>query len=560
MAVGLELDVSRDLMGRVTEPYAAVEMDCLRRPNTSMAYGFSDPGESQFVGRLIESKQRFLQQGISYNQRGELIRHIRELARQEFEELQHRALDLTTDFERIGGVLIGMPQDLFLRDAGDKFGARCFPFVQAMAVAQSTGGFGIDALVEKMFAAVTHPEYADSVLFRQALQNLNGNPEAVRASTVLGRFNIDDVMRRIRPDAPGVVKVYTLNTPTHSMLITVSTIANDASWVFYDPNIALVTFPSESGLVIALGMQLLGRGFAEIYNAMTSGGGPVFDLCQLDLGTLAQVSVGHHLTLTNLTVPRTLTESIRVATSPSLVLPVSEQQKRDLETATATELVGANNWASRWRDCVTRIKLESNLGPYWVPVLATLREQPDAIAIRYLIQFINKQNLDETQWVETDEEDIWAFTQFVDGHFEKMRNSLTTEGGSLRPRMGVPDVDVVDGLNSGFLIQALIGWSSGTDDPWGPGTDSPLSTALTIHAYRNMTQMVFSGITDLSKTITIVKMMMRSEEAAQASVSAFSKTLGRAAGSVGEGIGILFGVSRLGWISPSWSSQGMRSI
>lgn len=547
VVVRLELDMRRDLTGRITERYAAVEMDCLRRTNTSIAYGFARPGETQFKDHLIDSKQQFLQPGVSDKQRGELIRHIGELARQEFEELQRRTVDLTADFQRIGGVVTAVPQDLFfLSNAGDKFGARCFPFVQAMAVAQSTGGFGVEALVGKMFAAVAHPEYADSDLLRQALQNVNGNPGAVRASTILGRFNIDDVMRRIRPDTPGVVKVYSLNTRTHCMLLAVSTIANDPSWVFYDPNVALVTFPSESDLVIALGMQLLARGFAEIYNAMTSGGVPVFDLYQLDLGTLAQVSVGHHLTLTNLTVPHSLTESIHVATSPSLVLPVSEQQKRDVETANAAELVITNNWAYRWRDCVMRIKAASNLGPYWVPVLATLRKQPGAIPTAYRIQFINKQDLDETRWVETNEKDIWAFTQFVDGHLEKMRDTLTTEGGSLRPRLGVPDVDAVDGLNSGFMIQALIGWSSGTDDPWGPGTDSPLSTALTIHAYMNMTQMAYSAITDMSKTITLVKTMMRGEEAAQASISGFSKTLGRAAGSVGEGIGILFGVFTVG--------------
>lgn len=544
VVVGLELDLRTDLGGCLTERYSAVEMDCLRRTNTSFALSFNNPNEPQLDSKLLESKQRFLQSGVPDIQRASLVRHIGNLAKQEYYELQRRTPDLIIDFQRVGGVITRIPQDFFLGNAGDKFSGRCVPFVQAMAVAQSTGSFGVDALVGKMVAAVAHPESADAVLLREALQNINGNTAAVAASTLLGRFNIDNIVNRIRPDAPGVVKVFTLNTPTHTMLLAVSTITNDPSWVFYDPNFVLVTFPSESDMVIGLGMHLLVHNLAETYNAVVTNGVPVFGLCRVDLGILAQVSVGHHLTLSNLSIPRTLTDSISVATAPALVLPVSEQQKRDLETATATELVRANNWVYRWRDCMDRVKAASNLGANWVPVLSTLRSQPGDKP--YRMQFINKQNLDETQWVDTSEADISGFTTFVDGHLEKMRNTLTTEGGMMRPRMDIPDVDAVDGLNSGFLFQALIGWASGTDDPWGPGTDSPLSTALTVHGYMNMVQMAYSSINDLAKTVTIVKTMMRSEEAAQASVSAFGKTFGRAAGVAGEGLGVAFGLMSVG--------------
>lgn len=55
-----------------------------------------------------------------------------------------------------------------------------------------------------------------------------------------------------------------------------------------------------------------------------------------------------------------------------------------------------------------------------------------------------------------------------------------------------------------------------------------------------MAQMGYTGIRDISKTITLVKTLMRGEEAAEGALSTFSKTLGRMATGF-EGIGVVSG-------------------
>lgn len=535
--VRLDQDLKTSMGDEIAQRYSEVELDMLHRTNSDFAHGFDHYKDIHTGGHLtaMEMKRHFLRPQTTDMERGALIRKIGIAEEREFRSTVWGKTEVVVkDFQHAGGSVTPMPQDLFLKAVGDKFGGRCYPLVRAMAVAHATGG--LDELVEKIFTSAAKPTSGEAHLFKESLNNLHANYEAASVSTPVGRVGIRDVMHMLRQSKG---RVFALNTAKHSMMVGTIMVREQPTWVFYDPNFAIARFTSEDAMHSALNRHFVDRKFAGTYGAFGSSHQPTFNLVAIEPEKMARVPVGNGLTVDDLSSYRTLVESIDVKKAPRLILPVSEQLARDREFRAGESLMESSQWGDRWQESTKRLVEQSGLGEHWMPVLASIRDREDGHS--YEIQFINRENLDDTRWINTEDPVIKEFAGFLDGHFGAIRKGLNYENGEFKPRPGVPEAESIDGLNSAFVIQTLIGWANGTSVPGGPGGSSDLAIALTVHSYLNLTQMAYTTLGDVGKMINLVKTIMRSEEAAQATVSAFSKTLSRVAGVAGEGVGIVFG-------------------
>lgn len=67
-----------------------------------------------------------------------------------------------------------------------------------------------------------------------------------------------------------------------------------------------------------------------------------------------------------------------------------------------------------------------------------------------------------------------------------------------------------------------------------------------VRAWADTAQTAYAIVTDVAKVVVLVKTIMRSEEAAQATISAFTKAMGRFGEALGEGIGTFFSGLNIG--------------
>lgn len=447
--------------------------------------------------------------------------------------------------------MIAMSQDLFLGRVGDKFGARCYPLVRAMAVAQGTRG--IDGLVQKMTSSAADLTSGEAELFKKCLKNLHANYEAAGTSTALGRYRMEGVVDRLLLVEEGASAMYALTTRTHSMMVGV-TMRPPAkpTWVFYDPNFVIATFTSPEALIKATERHFSYRGFAVKYGGFGTPNEPTFDVVEIDHGRTAQILLGHGLTPEDLNDSQSLVKCIDSKKATRFALSASEQLARDQEFAVCAMLMESIQWADRWREASAKMLRESGLSDRWMPVLATLSEENSGRG--YRIQFMNRDDLDETRWVHTDDPTTKEFLAYLDGHLGNMAKESQSKN---RPSNTKSDVEAPDGLNSAIVVQALIEFFSKPNQP-NDSEDSNLSTALTVHGYINVVQMGYTAVGDISKTINLVKTLMRSGEAAEGALSTFGKTLSRmatvteVASAIGEGSASFSVASVLVWMRMSW--------
>ncbi len=164
----------------------------------------------------------------------------------------------------------------------------------------------------------------------------------------------------------------------------------------------------------------------------------------------------------------------------------------------------------------------------------------------YQIQFINRDQPEETHWVSSGDDTFIEFRRFVDEHVLTLGQHFTFEHGQIQPKGGIGEAAPVDGLNAGFAIQSLIQWLTDKNrNDAARGIASPdLATALKVHSYLNLVQMAHGGVQDVTKVTELVRTALRGEVvAAETSLKDFTSILGH---TVNEGAGVLFGGAMVG--------------
>ncbi|OWO78865.1 cytotoxin [Photorhabdus luminescens] len=488
---------------------------------------------------VLDMKRLFLERKLTAEQRGALSGRITETSQAEYiDKVLRQTAVFSEDFHDAGSVFNRLvPQDFYLSLVGDQSGGRCYPLVRAMAVALASGGeTGINNLVQKLFFASADPQAGSSTLLKNSLIRLHSNVEAVQASTELGLFNLSEVVSRLTTTTD--TAMFALNTQNHSMMVGITDTAEGRRYYFYDPNVGIFAFKNTDDLFKAMNTHLVERNLAVHYGSFGSQSVPAFNLVEIYTGKMAEVPVGNGLNVADLTRFEELASVIGQRRQVEQAVRAPERVTEDLRLSTLLKTLDAEQLGARFEVASAQLAQEHQLDNHWLPIIATTEELGEG---RYRVQFINRDQPEQTRWLTTDDSTFVEFRRFVDEHMSVLNEHFTLENGRMQLRSGVGEVAPVDGLNAGFTVQTLIQWFADKNrHDAASGVASPdLATALKIHSYLGLTQMAHGSLQDVVKITELVRTALRGEvKAAETSFKDFALSLGH---TVNEGAGILFG-------------------
>lgn len=533
----------------VGERYAIAEAYQRGARGTAFSDGLRDFHEIRIPGvddrmSALEMKRLFLDGTLTPRERGALSGRITETAQAEYiDKVLRQTAVFSEDFHKAGSVFDRLaPQDFYLSLVGDRSGGRCYPLVRAMAVALASGGeAGVNSLVQKLFLASADPQAGSSTLLKNSLIRLHSNVEAVQASRALGQVKLSEVVSRLA--ASSGTSMFALNTQNHSMMVGSTQTAEGRRYYFYDPNVGIFAFDSSKGLAKAMQQHLVTRNLAAHYGSFGTKSLPAFNLIEIDTGKMAEVPVGNGLNVADLSRPEELAGVIGQRRQVEQAVDAQQRVSEDLRLGAALTTLDAEQWGARFEVASTRLAREHQLGGQWIPIIANIEEQKEG---GYRVQFINREQPEQTRWLATDDGTFVEFRRFVDEHMRVFNEHFTLEHGQIRPRAGVSEASPVDGLNAGFAVQTLIQWFADKNrKDTAQGTVSPdLATALKIHSYLGLAQIGHGTLQDVVKVTELVQTALRGEAmAAETSLKDFASTLGH---TVNEGAGVLFGGAMVG--------------
>ncbi|WP_236185963.1 TcdA/TcdB pore-forming domain-containing protein [Pseudomonas protegens] len=533
----------------VGERYAIAEAYQRGARGTAFSDGVRDFREIKIPGlddkkSALEMKRLFLDGQLTPGQRGALSARISETSLAEYiDKVLRQTATLSEDFRGAGSVFGQLaPQDFYLSLVGDRSGGRCYPLVRAMAVALARGGeAGVNSLVQKLFLASADPQAGSSTLLKNSLIRLHSNVDAVQASRALGQFQLSDVVVRLANSSSD--SMFALNTQNHSMMVGSTQGPEGRRYYFYDPNVGIFAFDSSKGLAKAMEQHLVRRKLAAHYGSFGSQSQPAFNLVEIDTHKMAEVPVGSGLNVADLSRPEELAGVIGQRRQVEQAVGAQQRVSQDLRLGAALTTFDAEQWGARFDAASTRLAREHQLSSQWIPIIANTELQPEG---GYRVQFINREQPDQTRWLSTDDGTFVEFRRFVDEHMSVLNEHFTLEHGQIRPRGGVSEAAHVDGLNAGFAVQTLIQWFADKNrKDAAQGVVSPdLATALKIHSYLGLAQIGHGTLQDVAKVTELVQTALRGEAlAAESSLKDFASTLGH---TVNEGAGVLFGGAMVG--------------
>ncbi|MFB4249782.1 TcdA/TcdB pore-forming domain-containing protein [Pseudomonas idahonensis] len=533
----------------VGERYAIAEAYQRGARGTAFSDGVRDFREIKIPGldgkqSALEMKRLFLDGQLTPGQRGALSARISETSQAEYiDKVLRQTATFSEDFQGAGSVFSQLaPQDFYLSLVGDRSGGRCYPLVRAMAVALANGGeAGVNSLVQKLFLASADPQAGSSTLLKNSLIRLHSNVDAVQASKALGQFQLSDVVARLANSSSD--SMFALNTQNHSMLVGSTQGPEGRRYYFYDPNVGIFAFDSSKGLAKAMEQHLVRRKLAAHYGSFGSQSQPAFNLVEIDTHKMAEVPLGSGLNVADLSRPEELAGVIGQRRQVEQAVGAQQRVSQDLRLGAALTTFDAEQWGARFDAASTRLAQEHQLSSQWIPIIANTEAQPEG---GYRVQFINRDQPEQTRWLSTDDGTFVEFRRFVDEHMSVLSEHFTLEHGQIRPRAGVSEAAHVDGLNAGFAVQTLIQWLADKNrKDAAQGVVSPdLATALKIHSYLGLAQIGHGTLQDVAKVTQLVQTALRGEAlAAESSLKDFASTLGH---TVNEGAGVLFGGAMVG--------------
>ncbi|KAJ6262449.1 cytotoxin [Drechslerella dactyloides] len=536
--VGEQLDA---LLARDEEFAAGYRSDSVDIP------GYKADMTALEMTKLFESSSKKL----TRSQMGMLVRRISIVREQ---EVRTSVWDLTNQvvemFQNKGGSTKPMPQDILLNAVPDEYGGRCYPLVRAMSVALAATqpDSAIDQLAIKLTALSPDKQSNDiknAEVFKRCLKDLHASYPAAEASTLIGPTTLKDAVAKLQV-GEGESIVFALNTNIHAMLLGATNRNGKTSYHFYDPNFALATFASREELLNATTTFFTELGLAEVYGAE----GNRFTLVVIDTDKMAHIEFDFDLNVADFMEPDTLLE-IAAAKNKAAVEshPLDPTRPENRALKAGTSLLEASVRAEAWREATAKLEASTGLGGHWTPILTTLeKEGTDPKGKAYRIQFINLENPTETRWISTEDPAIKDFKTYLDKRLRELKKAYDFEAGTALhgdgfQREGIESAEAIDGLNAMFVVRTLIEhFMSKKDDSEGNAhINSNLATALEVHSWLNLTQLGQQSLNDVGKLVELTRTLIRTEQAAESSLSTIAKTFGRTS----EGLGLVLGVANV---------------
>ncbi|KAJ3933991.1 MAG: TcdA/TcdB pore forming domain-containing protein [Lentinula lateritia] len=519
------------------ERFTDQQLDALRVGNEDFTAGYDSFDSTEIPGFASDMTSLEMitlfdrSTDLTQTQKGALVHHIRVASEQDFRESVWQKTDnIIGMFQEAGGATKPMPQDLLLNAVPDEYGGRCYPLVRAMSVALAQSDFAVDQLGIKLVSISTssNADLLNAELFRQCLKDLHSSYPAAEASTLVGPTNLQDAVSKLSAEE-GSSTIFALNTNIHAMLLGATNRGGKISYHFYDPNFTLATFASQQELVDATTKFFVELGYADVYGADGSPSDPVFSLVQIDTDKMARIGFDFNLNVADFH-----------EAAPELYLPDPARFTENRALSSGASLLEASELAEAWHDATAKLEASTGLGEHWMPILETLEDMDSG---GYRVQFVNLENLGETQWISTDDPEIKDFKAYLDERLKALDHAYEFEGGTFVQKEGVTSAEAIDGLNAMFVVKTLIEhFNSKNNASEGNGnTNSNLAMALKVQSYLNLTQLGQQSLGDVVKVVELTQTIIRSEQAAQSSLS----TVVRAFGRISEGAGFLFGAANV---------------
>ena len=497
--------------------------------------GFSTDMSSHEMTTLFDTSY----ETFTNEQRGALLRYIRLQSKTEFQQsVWEKTNDIVAMFQTVGAQTTPMPQDLILAAVPDEYGGRCYPLVRAMAVALARSPSAVDQIGIKLTALATDTDIKNAELLRACLRDLHQSFPAAEASTLIGQSTLQDAVNNLPVPATGASTIYALNTDTHAMLLGATNFAGTTSYHFYDPNFTVATFTSKDELLTGTTNFFDDMGYASVYGATGPSENPTFTLVQIDTAKMARIGFDFKINVADIPEPETLTETLELKAPRDLHLPDPGRFSSIRALGAGAAILEGAPLAQAFRIAIAKLEQEAGLGDNWVPIMETLS---DTEGTSFSLEFINLEDTTQTRTLSSEDPAIERFKFYLQDRMTDIATAYELEGGTFVEKSGVGEADAVDGLNAMFFVKTLIEIYGGRKDDTGANTNSNLALALKIQSYLNLTQLGQQTLNDLTKVVALTQTLVRSEEAAQSSLS----TVFRAFGRVSEGVGLIAGAANV---------------
>lgn len=465
--------------------------------------GFSDEMSS------LQMKELYVTSELSAKERGALSVYIEEKTTAEYTfHVLNNVSKMNDFFQKMGCIKYrSAPQDFYLPLMGEKLGGRCYPLVRAMSVALATHGQeNADILLNRMFIAAASPQERSSILLKDALANLHSSTDAAQVSVSLDWLNLNQIQAVLEKSTS--MKMYALNSATHSMLLGKTVKEGDTFYHFYDPNFGLFTFDKSQKIFTALKEFMTSKGMASFYSANGTGSKPEFKLVEMEYEYMAEVPVGSGLVVSDLIHYGELEDIVEQRRLTNQVVENQESLTTDMSLRSSLSLLTAEQWADKLNNAFNQLIRINDLNEEWLPIFESIQKIDGE---KYHIEFIHQDGLRKKRTVETNDPIFLDFREYMNVNIDKLSEhySFNDDDGLFHESCS-GEIAHVNGLNAAQSIQVLIQWITNknrqeiTDNP-----PSNLVTALKIHSYVNYIMMTKGTFDDSIKVTELIYSLWR---------------------------------------------------
>ncbi|WP_025821481.1 TcdA/TcdB pore-forming domain-containing protein [Shewanella marina] len=392
------------------------------------------------------------------------------------------------------------PQDMILLG---KIG-NCVGLSRSMAVAiAQQGDNGINKFTATLFKTMANPKSISSINVYNSLKQLHLHPLADRASINKGIIAIKDIVSMLkRASVNNGSIMLTINTQNHAMLAGKTNINNEVSYYFYDPNFGVFKFTSHKALKKALRQHFIKNKYAEKYESFGTTSKPLFDIDLLNPSQLGNINLSTGLSIETMIDPQdSPRQQLSQATAHEFA-DIADNLTRNADFKSNMNILRTINITNRAIDSIKNLYKANQLNMNWFPVFDSLQKIKKN---HFTLHFIQSDR-DKIKIVKFKDKSLWEFKNHLDEKFESIKKIYDFKNNKPLIDNHIGDIESINGLSAAITIQTVMNFfKNHYNKKQNESINSKLSTAMEIHSYINLTQVIHDDINQLNKIFKIYR-------------------------------------------------------
>lgn len=524
------MDIARETAeGGLFARYHALEKALIQQASATFEAALAG-ASIQGTHTSRELKALAMSEPLTLKQWGARIGQINHTAQREYHrQIFKRGGQVREVFLQSGAVSVRqLPQDLLRRSTGDP-GRRCYPLALLIGAAVASGASAERALIGRVANASLSPGDVDSRALLSALDELREVPARAIGQT-RGQHSLDSVIQTLEAKTtPGVLL---LDTGNHALLVAKVQVDEQTVYRFYDPNFAIYGFAASAEMKQGVARYLSddGNTLARLYG-LTDIDTAQFDVIELDTVALAERTLSSGLRVESFLQTAGIAEHQAASVWAKQAVARTRSLSENARLGASLAQLDARYWAQEFAQATRQLRAEQTLGHNYLPLLETLKANPDT---GYSLTLVDAQNPSRSLTVNT-----------VDARFERFKKHLqrllTAVAG--KPT-AVLEADGGSRLSFAFAIQTLVTEMRQRDYQTAGEQVPTLSIALQVQVYISYAQLGFGVLSDTAQTVQLVRQVVASERALALGRSSLpGRLLGRAV----TGGGLVFSLANIGF-------------